>query len=89
MLKRCHISAKNDQRQTSADGKESVAYVCFVDYQKAFDRVKHDKLLEVMEKAGSHCSLALSFLFFFGLVSRIMVGTVLSINCPYHISGGN
>ena len=27
-------------------------YVCFVDYQKAFDRVKHDKLLEVMEKAG-------------------------------------
>ena len=27
-------------------------YVCFVDYQKAFDRVKHDKLLEVMERAG-------------------------------------
>lgn len=27
-------------------------YLCFVDYQKAFDRVKHDKLLEVMEKAG-------------------------------------
>ena len=26
-------------------------YVCFVDYQKAFDRVKH-KLLEDMEKAG-------------------------------------
>ena len=25
-------------------------YVCFVDYPKAFDRVKHDKLLEVMEK---------------------------------------
>ena len=27
-------------------------YLCFVDYQKAFDRVRHDKLLEVMEKAG-------------------------------------
>ena len=27
-------------------------YLCFVDYQKAFDRVKHSKLLEVMEKAG-------------------------------------
>jgi hypothetical protein len=27
-------------------------YLCFVDYQKAFDRVKHDKLAEVMEKAG-------------------------------------
>jgi len=24
-------------------------YMCFVDYQKAFDRVNHDKLLEVME----------------------------------------
>ena len=30
-------------------GKELV--VCFVDYQKAFDRVSHDKLVEVMEKA--------------------------------------
>jgi len=27
-------------------------FLCFVDYQKAFDRVKHEKLLEVMEKAG-------------------------------------
>jgi hypothetical protein len=27
-------------------------YLCFVYYQKAFDRVRHDKLLEVMEKAG-------------------------------------
>ena len=27
-------------------------YLCFVGYQKAFDRVRHDKLLEVMEKAG-------------------------------------
>ena len=27
-------------------------YLSFVDYQKAFDRVRHDKLLEVMEKAG-------------------------------------
>ena len=27
-------------------------YVCFVDYQKAFDRVKHDKLLEITERAG-------------------------------------
>ena len=26
-------------------------YLCF-DYQKVFDRVKHDKVLEVMEKAG-------------------------------------
>jgi len=26
--------------------------MCFVDYQNAFDRVNHDKLLEVMERAG-------------------------------------
>src|SRR5437899_10757886 len=27
-------------------------YLCFVDYQKAFDRVRHDKLAEVIVKAG-------------------------------------
>ena len=27
-------------------------YVCYVDYQKAFDRVNHEKLMEVMKKAG-------------------------------------
>ena len=27
-------------------------FLCFVDYQKAFDRVKHDKLAEIMEKVG-------------------------------------
>ena len=27
-------------------------YICFIDYQKAFDRVNHDKLVELMEKAG-------------------------------------
>lgn len=32
--------------------KPKKLYLCFVDYQKAFDRVKHDKLVEVMEKAG-------------------------------------
>ena len=26
-------------------------YLCFVDYQKAFDRVKHEKLVEIVEKA--------------------------------------
>src|SRR3989442_869266 len=32
--------------------KKKKIYLCFVDYQKAFDRVRHDKLVEVMEKAG-------------------------------------
>ena len=27
-------------------------HLCFADYQKAFDRVKHDKLPEVMKRAG-------------------------------------
>jgi hypothetical protein len=27
-------------------------YLCFVDHKKAFDRVRHDKLAEVMEKTG-------------------------------------
>jgi len=31
--------------------KSKKLYLCFVDYQKAFDRVKHDKLMEIMEKS--------------------------------------
>lgn len=27
-------------------------HACFIDYQKAFDRVKHDKLIEIMKKIG-------------------------------------
>src|SRR3989442_10204219 len=27
-------------------------YLCFIDYQMAFDRVRHEKLVEVMKKAG-------------------------------------
>ena len=27
-------------------------YLCFIDYQKAFDRVRHEELVEIMEKAG-------------------------------------
>src|SRR3989442_13173386 len=32
--------------------KRKKIYLCFVDYQKAFDRVRHDKLAEIMVKAG-------------------------------------
>ena len=32
--------------------KSKKLYLCFVDYQKAFDKVKHSKLAEVMEKAS-------------------------------------
>ena len=28
-------------------------YACFVDYQKAFDRINHEKLLSIMEKSLS------------------------------------
>ena len=39
-------------KQRKNTKKRKKLYLCFVDYQKAFDRVKHDKLVEVMEKAG-------------------------------------
>ena len=44
------IEVKKKGRKKETKGK--ALYLCFVDYQKAFDRVKHDKLVEVMEKAG-------------------------------------
>lgn len=27
-------------------------FVCFIDYEKAFDRVKHAKLVEILETKG-------------------------------------
>ena len=41
---------KEVQEEKTKKGKK--LHLFFVDYQKAFDRVKHDKLVEVMEKAG-------------------------------------
>src|SRR5690349_23122896 len=50
------ITQMNTEKEVVQDGKikkkEKKLYLCFVDYQKAFDRVKHDKLVEIMEKAG-------------------------------------
>ena len=43
---------KEKEIQGKMTTKKKKIYLCFVDYQKAFDRVRHDKLVEVMEKAG-------------------------------------
>ena len=32
--------------------KEKDVYICFIDYEKAFDRVNHDKLCEVLKSTG-------------------------------------
>lgn len=29
-----------------------VVYACFIDYRKAFDNVKHGKLIEVLKQTG-------------------------------------
>ena len=46
------ISERITQMRENRKKKGKKLYLCFVDYQKAFDRVKHDKLTEVMKKAG-------------------------------------
>src|SRR5881296_1480623 len=43
---------KEKEIQGKMTTKKKNLYLCFIDYQKAFDRVRHDKLVEVMEKAG-------------------------------------
>src|SRR3989441_11619846 len=45
---------KEKVKQGKMITKKKNIYLCFVDYQKVFDRVRHDKLaaLDVMEKAG-------------------------------------
>jgi len=37
------------ERTTQVNKK---VYACFIDYQKAFDRINHEKLFVIMEKAG-------------------------------------
>ena len=32
--------------------KKKTIYLCFIDYAKAFDRVRHDKLIEIMKRTG-------------------------------------
>ena len=43
---------EREKKRRKKTKEETGLYMCFVDYQKAFDRKKHDKLVEVMEKAG-------------------------------------
>ena len=31
---------------------KNTLYICFIDYTKTFDRVKHDLLFEILSKAG-------------------------------------
>ena len=47
------VTQLNRKKETQDEKFEKKKlYLCFVDFQKSFDRVKHDKLVEVMEKAG-------------------------------------
>jgi hypothetical protein len=46
------ISERITQMREGRRNRGKKLYLCFVDYQKAFDRVKHDKLTEVLKKAG-------------------------------------
>ena len=44
------MSVTNNGGKTSGNAKKH--YICFIDYTKAFDRVKHDLLFEILSKAG-------------------------------------
>lgn len=50
------IQMKSEKEiQGKRQAKNKKLYLCFVDYQnyqKAFDKVQHDKLIEAMEPAG-------------------------------------
>ena len=45
-------TASNYSRTSHPSQQNSMYRTCFVDYQKAFDRINHEKLLNSMEKAG-------------------------------------
>ena len=45
------MSVANNDGNMSGNAKKTL-YICFIDYTKAFDRVKHDMLFEILSKAG-------------------------------------
>ena len=45
------MSVANNDGKMSGNAKKTL-YICFVEYTKAFDRVKHDMLFEILSKAG-------------------------------------
>jgi hypothetical protein len=47
---RCNWNAENNIGTNSDIGEE--IFVCFIDWQKAFDRVKWTKLMEILKKSG-------------------------------------
>ena len=46
------MNTEKEIPEGKTENKERKIYLCFVDYQKSFDRVKHDKLAEVLERVG-------------------------------------
>ena len=46
------MNTEKEIPEGKTENKGRKIYLCFVDYQKAFDRVKHDKLAEIMESVG-------------------------------------
>ena len=46
------MSVANNGGKMSGNVKKKKLYICFIDYTKAFDRVNHDLLFEILSKAG-------------------------------------
>ena len=46
------MSVANNGGNVSGNAKKNLYIICFNDYTKAFDRVKHDMLFEILSKAG-------------------------------------
>jgi hypothetical protein len=51
-VEQMNTEGQRQEENSKISFKKKKLYMCFVDYQKAFDRVKHDRLVEVMERAG-------------------------------------
>ena len=45
------MSVANNDGKMSGNAKKTM-YICIIDYTKAFDRIKHDMLFEILSKAG-------------------------------------
>ena len=46
-----YMSVANNGGKMSENAKKTL-HICFTDYTKTFDRIKHDMLFEILSKAG-------------------------------------
>ena len=47
--KKCNIHAKNFNRTSHRNTLQRDLYLCFIDYTKAFDKLRHEEIMSILD----------------------------------------